>query len=189
MGRGSNWDVLYELAAGQQGYFSAEQAREAGVVPQAIYYHVNAGNLTRAQRGIYRLTRFPSSEHEDMMVVWLWTEQTGIFSHETALVLHQLSDALPTRIHVTLPVSWKQRRVKKPPISVTHYADVPNDDWEWIGNLPVTKPVRTLEDCMSASASPDLVSQAAEQVIRRGEFSYVPEVVARALRYRYEVGQ
>jgi predicted transcriptional regulator of viral defense system len=186
MGRGSNWDVLYELAAGQQGYFSAAQAGEAGVVPQALHYHAKAENLTRVQRGIYRLSRYPSSENEDMMVVWLWTEQTGVFSHETALQLHRLSDALPAKIHVTLPGSWKQRRVRRPPIAVTYFADIPDDEWEWMANLPVTKPVRTLEDCMSASVSPDLVGQAAEQVIRRGEFNYVPEVVARALGYRYE---
>jgi hypothetical protein len=38
---------------------------------------------------------------------------------------------------------------------------------------------------MKSSVSPDLVSQAAEQLIQSGRFGYVPEVLARALYYRY----
>lgn len=188
MDKRSNWDVLYEFAAAQQGYFSAEQAREAGIVSQALRYHVKAGNLTRVQRGIYRLARFPSSENEDMVVVWLWSGQAGIFSHETALVLHHLSDALPAKIHVTLPLLWKRRRMKLPPIVVTYYADVTGNDWEWIGNFPVTKPIRTLDDCIRSSVPPEIVGQAAEQLIRQGGLSYAPETLVRALSYRYETG-
>ena len=30
-----------------------------------------------------------------MGAVWLWSEQAGVFSHQTALALHDLSDILP----------------------------------------------------------------------------------------------
>ena len=32
----------------------------------------------------------------------------GVFSHDTALALHELSDALPARAHLTLPASWRR---------------------------------------------------------------------------------
>ena len=184
----SQWDLLYEHSAAQQGYFTASQATELGVSPQALHHHVANGNLTRVQRAIYRVTRFPESDHEDMVVVWLWTNQTGVFSHETALLMHNLSDALPSRIHVTLPLAWQLRRLKLPPIVIAYYDDITADDWEWVANFPVTKPLRTLDDCMSSSVSPELVSQAAEQLMKSGGFGYVPETLARALYYRYEPG-
>lgn len=185
---GNQWNLLYELAATQQGYFTASQAAEAGVTAQALRHHVAVGNLKRVQRAIYRVAQFPSSDHEDLVVVWLWTNMTGIFSHETALLMHNLSDALPSKIHVTLPHSWKNRRLKLPPIVITYYDDITEDDWEWVANVPVTKPLRTLDDCMNSSVSPELVSQAAEQLIRSGGFGYVPEILARALYHRYEPG-
>jgi predicted transcriptional regulator of viral defense system len=181
----NQWDLLYELSAAQQGYFTASQAAELGISAQALRHHVATGNLTRVQRAIYRMTRFPESDHEDMVVVWLWTNQTGVFSHETALLMHNLSDALPAKIHVTLPLDWQFRRLKLPPIVIAYYDDIADNDWEWVANFPVTKPLRTLDDCMSSSVSPELVSQAAEQLFQSGRFSYVPEILARALYYRY----
>lgn len=189
MGKRNQWDLLYEIAVTQQGYFTAFQAKEAGISSQALQHHVTSGNLKRVQRAIYRVTKFPSSDHEDMIVVWLWTDLSGIFSHETALLMHNLSDALPSKIHVTLPLSWKRRRLKLPPIVITYFDDVMEDGWEWVANIPVTKPLRTLEDCMNSSVSPEFVSQAAEQLILKGGFSYVPEILARALHYRYKTGE
>ncbi|MCP4678701.1 MAG: hypothetical protein GY854_24965 [Deltaproteobacteria bacterium] len=189
MNKRNRWDLLYEIAITQQGYFTASQAKEAGMSAQALRHHVTAGNVKRVQRAIYRVTRFPSSDHEDMIVVWLWTEQSGIFSHETALLMHDLSDALPSKIHVTLPLSWKHRRLKLPPIVITYYDDITEDDWEWVANVPITRPFRTLDDCMNSSVSPEFVSQAAEQLIRKGGLSHIPEILARALYYRYETGE
>ncbi len=43
------------------------------------------------RRGVYRLVHFPVGDHEDLTAVWLWSEREGVFSHETALALHDLS--------------------------------------------------------------------------------------------------
>ncbi|WP_228565192.1 hypothetical protein [Myxococcus sp. AB036A] len=59
-----------------------------------------------------------------MVAVWLWSEQQGVFSHQTALALHNLSDVLPHRVHLTLPANWKQRRFRGPADTVFHHADV-----------------------------------------------------------------
>jgi predicted transcriptional regulator of viral defense system len=59
---GPNWDRLYETAAAQAGYFTTQQAAQAGYSSQLLLKHVRAGRVTRAQRGIYRLVHFPASE-------------------------------------------------------------------------------------------------------------------------------
>lgn len=166
--KGPSWDRLYEAAAGQAGHFTTRQAAEAGFSSQLLLKHLRAGRLTRVHRGIYRLVHYPASEHEEFVTVWLWSEQVGVFSHETALALHGLSDALPSKIHLTLPVEWQRRRLRIPVDVVLHHADVPAEERSWFGPIPVTNVSRTLNDCAKDGLSPELMRQAAKQALRRG---------------------
>jgi predicted transcriptional regulator of viral defense system len=86
-----SWDDLFDLAAGQDGLFSTAQAAEAGYSPQLLQKHLRAGRVRRVRRGVYRLVHFPPGEHDDLAAVWLWSNRAGVFSHETALSLHELS--------------------------------------------------------------------------------------------------
>lgn len=159
---------LYEIAAAQQGYFSVTQAQDAGYSRQLLRYYNNTGKFERVRRGIYRLVEFPPGDREDLAVHWLWSEQLGVFSHATALSLHELSDLLPERVHLTLPESERGRRRALPPGLVLHYAEVPELDRAWYGSVPVTAPRRTLLDCLADSLSPDLLTQALDQAVARG---------------------
>src|SRR5687767_543553 len=101
------WDRLYATAEAQQGHFTTAQAASAGFSPQLLAKHIQARRITRERRGVYRLVHFPAMEHEELMVVWLWADRAGVFSHQTALFLHGLSDVLPSRLHLTLPLAWR----------------------------------------------------------------------------------
>jgi predicted transcriptional regulator of viral defense system len=92
----------------------------------------------------------------------------GVFSHETALMLHDLSDALPAKCHMTVPVAWRKRRLRVPPGLVLHHADVEHQERAWFGPVPATSASRTLSDCAKRGLSPDLLQQAAQQALRRG---------------------
>jgi predicted transcriptional regulator of viral defense system len=163
-----NRDHLFETAAAQGGYFTTQQAAEAGYSSQLLLKHIRAGRMTRAHRGIYRLVHFPASEHEEQVIAWLWSERAGVVSHHTALFLHGLSDALPAHIHLTLPATWRRRRFRVLPGVVLHHADVPPDDRAWFGAVPATNASRTLNDCATSGLAPDLLHQAARQALRRG---------------------
>ena len=117
---GPRWSQLYETAAAQEGHFTTAQAAESGYYPQLLTKYLKNGRIVRVRRGVYRLVHFPPGDHEDLVVVWLWSDRVGVFSHETALALHQLSDALPSKAHLTLPASWKSRRVQLPTGVVPH---------------------------------------------------------------------
>jgi predicted transcriptional regulator of viral defense system len=162
-----NWDRLFEVALAQDGYFTTSQAAEAGYSSQLLLKHIRAGRVTRTRRGIYRLVHFPADEHGELTTAWLWSERTGIISHQTALALHGLSDVLSAHIHLTLPSAWRRRRFRVPPDIVLHYADVPSEDRTWFGAVPTTNPRRTLNDCARAGLSPELLQQAAHQGLRR----------------------
>ena len=131
-------------------------------------------------RGIYRFGRLASAEHEELVVIWLWSKKRAVFSHETALELNELSDAFPASVHLTLPTSASRRRMC-PPGAILHYADIPDADWKWIGPIPVTTPARTVLDVAHADGDPLLVIQAIDQGIRARLFSI--EDVAPAARY------
>jgi predicted transcriptional regulator of viral defense system len=163
-----NWGQLYETAVGQGGYVTTQQAQEAGYSLPLLTHHVKQGRLLRARRGIYRLMHYPAGEQEDLIVLWLWTEQQGVFSHETALVLQDLSDALPAVYHLTLPAAWSRRRLRVPEGVRLYYADVSDTDRRWVGNVPVTSPLRTLVDCVAAHVSPEFVRDARKQILQRG---------------------
>lgn len=162
------WQALYDVAASQEGFFTTRQAAAAGYSAPLLAHHRKAGRITRIRRGVYRLVHFPAGEHEDLVVVWLWVEAAAVISHQTALSLHGLSDSLPVRIHLTLPLDWRRRRLRVPRGLVLHYADVPDKERTWVGPMPVTSIRHTLDDCAQSALTPDLLRQAARQALTRG---------------------
>lgn len=169
--RTPDWHELFTTAQAQAGYFTTQQAAAAGYSSQLLHKYLENGKMVRVRRGIYRLVHFPASDHEDLFILWLWTEQAGVFSHQTALALHDLSDALPSKVHLTVPVGWRHRRLRVPSGLVLHYADLADADRGAFSAVTTTTPRRTLWDCIEASASPDLVRQAVFQARRRGLIS------------------
>ena len=163
-----DWHKLAGVATAQEGSFTTKQAAAAGYSPQLLIKHIRAGRISRMRRGIYRLVHFPAGEHEDLIAAWLWSDQAGVISHHTALALHDLSDALPSKVHLTLPQAWRRRRLRVPPGVVIHHANVPPEDLAWFGAAPTTNPRRTLNDCAREALAPDLLRHAAQQAIRRG---------------------
>ena len=163
-----DWDRLYEVAAAQEGLFTTQQAAEAGYSLQLLIHHLSSGRVVRVQRGIYRVVHFPAGEHEELVRAWLWSERIGVFSNQTALALHRLSDALPSQLHLTLPTKWRHRRFRVPDGIVLHYADISKRDRAWFGPVPITSVKRTLNDCARDGLSPELLRQAAKQALHRG---------------------
>jgi len=163
-----SWDRLFEFALGQEGHFTTKQAADAGYSPQLLLKYLKNGRIKRVRRSVYRIVHFPAAEHEDLATLWLWSEHEGVFSHETALMLHDLSDALPRKVHLTLPSGWSKRRLRVPKGVVLHYADVPNDERAAVGAVPITNARRTLIDCVEAHVSPELVEVALRQARSRG---------------------
>jgi predicted transcriptional regulator of viral defense system len=170
-GGSPDWDALFGVAQAQSGYFTTGQAAAAGYSPQLLRKYLGNGRVVRVRRGIYRLVHFPASEHEDLVVLWLWAARAGAFSHETALALHDLSDALPSKVHMTIPANWRRRRLRVPTGLVLHYADISGGDRAGFSAVSITSPRRTLRDCLEANVAPDLVRQAVLQARRRGLIS------------------
>ena len=174
-----SWDSLYEAAAAQSGYFQLADALAAGFSAQLLQYYCGS-RVDRIGRGIYRLRHFPFAQEDEFVPLWLWTEKAGVFSHETALQLHGLSDALPARHHVTVPMSWRRRRLRVPAEVALHFGDLGPPDVAWHGPVPITAPLRTLLDCATSNVQPDMLDAAIAQAIARGLVD--PKALAAASR-------
>jgi predicted transcriptional regulator of viral defense system len=164
---------LFAVAESQGGYFTAKQAEEAGFDRTNHAYHVRAGNWEREHRGIFRLVHFPASKHPDMVRWSLWSRNRqdhalGVYSHQTALSIHDLSDLMPSKLHMTVPVKFR-RNSQIPPVIVLHHADLPAGAIEDREGFRVTSPMRTLLDLgESQELSPGLLAQAFAEARKRG---------------------
>lgn len=178
------WDtVLYEIAENQAGYFTAAQARAAGLHQVRLVQLAQQGAVERVSRGVYRFTRFPISQLGHYMEAVLWPQVrrpdvVGVISHESALAIHELSDVSPARIHVTLPTSVRIRR-EVPKRLVIHYADLTGEDVETVEGVPVTTPARSIRDAHTSHLGADLVGQAIADGRRSGR---LPTAVANRLQ-------
>ena len=72
---------------------------------------------------------------------------------------------------MTLPASSRRRRLRVPAGLVLHFADIADADRASFSAVPVTAPLRTLEDCLEAHVAPSLVRQAVLQARQRGVIS------------------
>lgn len=147
---------LHEIAFGQAGYFTAAQAKSIGYSYQAQKYHVDHGNWLRVDRGLFRLPGWPSDPMDTYARWVLWSDGRGVISHDSALAIHGLSDANPSRIHLTVPPRFRAQD----DAVVIHIGQLDDRDVELRGSWRLTTVDRTLADVAASETSQELVTQA-----------------------------
>lgn len=162
--------ALIEIAKEQEGYFTATQALSVGYTYRQQHHHKTRGNWLYIDHGVYRLRGYPESEHEDLIRWSLWSRnRRGEFqvtvSHETALALHELGDAMPSKTHLTVPPGFRKKASGG---CILHKADLRLDDIEHRRGFNVTTPLRTLLDIADSPLSQDLLEGAVRDALRRG---------------------
>ncbi len=156
---------LYEFAVSQGGYFTAAQARAAGYPKQHQHYHARRGNWVREDRAIYRLWEWPQSSYDDLIQWTLWSRGAAVVSHESAMAVHDISDLMPARIHMTVPPGFN----KKPPAGIVLYRGklAPHEIVQRVG-FRVTTPLRTLVDAARVWVDTEQLSAGIRDAIRKG---------------------
>ena len=161
------------IASRQQGYFTAKQALEAGYSYATQHYQAASANWLREERGVYRLADYPAADRPDLVLWSLWSSNRqgkpqGVYSYETALSIHDLSDVMPASLHMTVPPSFR-KSAKIPKILVIHRAILTATDIQEMDGYSVTRPLRTIIDVASLeTVSADILEQAVRQALQRG---------------------
>jgi predicted transcriptional regulator of viral defense system len=163
---------LYEIAQSQQGFFTAKQATRAGFTEPTHPYHVRAGNWIREHRGIYRIVNFPTTDRPDLMLWYLWSQNRreipqGTYSYSTALSLHELSDLMPSKLHLTVPKEFRRNVI--PDILVLHRAELKPSEVQEMHGVRVTRPLRTITDLLQGDGTDrSQLKLALDEALRRG---------------------
>jgi hypothetical protein len=162
--------ALLALAEQQGGYFTAKQALSVGYAYPEQHYHAKEGNWVKAERGIYRLAEYPIPQQAALIELTLLSRDRqgkpqAVASHETALALHELGDANPARIHLTVPPGFRKRLRSEVRL---HRGLLTEDDWQERGGYRVTVPLRTLLDIAASAESWPLLDSAVRDALARG---------------------
>jgi predicted transcriptional regulator of viral defense system len=168
-----DFDQLFAIAESQEGYFTMAQALESGYARSTHSYHVKAGNWLREHRGIYRLRQYPQTENGHLVLWSLWSRDIhgmpqGVYSHTTALSLRDLSDANPSKLHMTVPPSFR-RNSETPAVLELHKARLEAQEVIRERGYALTTVMRAIFDCAeSGDADVDMLKQATQEGLRRG---------------------
>jgi predicted transcriptional regulator of viral defense system len=132
------------------GYLTAKAARENGIQNYTLQRMAECGMIERAAHGLY----VGADIIPDPFAVAQYRCPKGVFSHETALFLHDLSDRTPLQLMMTIPSGWNTRLLSNDDLiffySVPKYARLGVTDIETASGLVVTSydVERTLCDCL-----------------------------------------
>lgn len=114
-------DIVLGLLQKNNGILPASQAREAGIENKVLQRMVETGLLERIGRGLY----LDADQMEDEYAVTQYRCRQGIYSHETALFFHDLSDRTPFKLMMMSRMNYmkllgkRQRNAIRQSMSIT----------------------------------------------------------------------
>jgi predicted transcriptional regulator of viral defense system len=171
-----NKDLLFQIADGQQGYFTSQQAEECGFARTNFHRFLASKQWIKELRGIYRLAHYPVTERPELVLWSLWSRTRqgkvqGVWSHVTALDIYELSDAMPAKMHMTVPKRFR-KAINTPKILVLYFADLPETDIQMQQGYLVTTALRTIIDVAEeGKLSESLIVQAILDALKQGLIS------------------
>ena len=101
-------DIVLSLLENNKGYLTAKTARENGVRNYTLQRMAAKGLIERAAHGLY----VGPDILPDPFFVAQYRCPRGVFSHETALFLHDLSDRDPLKLMMTIPAGWNSKMMQ-----------------------------------------------------------------------------
>lgn len=153
-----NEAAIQKILKINNGIVTTTQVTEAGIPRRCLSTMVDSGTIYRVERGIYA---FPEVWEDEMFFIQ-YRFSKGIFSHETALYLHGMTDRTPIRYAMTFPFGYNTGGVKKQGI----VAKLSTEETYDLGIITVSSPVgnpikvydieRTLCDIVKARHRADI---------------------------------
>lgn len=117
--RGEETDALLDIATNCNGYITSAQVTDAGIPRRKLTEAVRAGELVQVDRGLYALP----GVWEDPLYIAQHRFSRGIFSDDTALFLHGMTDRAPFALTMTFPRSYNATAAKAAGIACRTCAD------------------------------------------------------------------
>ena len=98
---------LQEALRENGGFITIEQGRKAGLSHTSILRAVKAGHIERVAHGVYEA----SDVFDDVLYSRQLRRSKLVYSHYTALYLHDLTDRDPLNLSVTVPTGYNTKQL------------------------------------------------------------------------------
>jgi predicted transcriptional regulator of viral defense system len=161
---------LVSRAADQHGLLTPADATALGIDATQLRILAHRGVLEHVARGVYRVPELPTTALTPLLQAVLWVGHDAVVSHESTLVAYGLGDFNPSRVHLTVPASYRLRR-EAPRWLQLWRADIPPAERSTIEGVPVTTPERALREVIETGSDPAMVRQAIARARREGLLS------------------
>ena len=101
-------EKVLELIKNNGGLIKTSEVVSKGINKMSLIRLTRKGLINRLERGLY----IETSKIEDIYYVFQYKCPKAIFSHETALYFHDLTDRTPIELMVTVPSKYNSRLLK-----------------------------------------------------------------------------
>jgi len=177
---------IRDLAEGQWGLVTLQQATAASVAWRSLTRLVEAGLLERVAHGVYRVRGTAQPDHLELRAAWLqldpawpaWQRlddpDVAVVSHASAASLYGVGDLRADVHEFTLS---ERRQTRRPDVRI-HRGIVPQDRRILAGGLPTTRAGWMVGQLLADHLDVDAVAEITREVLER-VLDY-PRVVAQA---------
>lgn len=179
----SKKELVMELIQKHNGFITSSQASAAGINNKTLQRMHNLGEIERIEHGMY----MDPNQMEDEYLLTQYRCKKGIFSHETALYFHELSDRTPFQMMLTIPSGYNTRLLKEKEKYKFFYIA---EELHSMGEMTILTPFgnqvhvydkeRTICDCLKKKdqLDGDLVKEAVKMYLKTSGADY-----AKLLKY------
>lgn len=105
----SGHELLENLISHSKGVVTSKDADAYGIHREYLREFVKLGKLERVSHGLY----ITPTMWEDKMLIYQLRREKLIYSHETALYLHNLTDRDPITYSVTVPAGYNTSKLNQ----------------------------------------------------------------------------
>ncbi len=105
----TNSEKILEILKKNNGIITTAEVTASGISRGSLKHLVDTGIIERAARGVYQMADVWDDEMYHLQVQY----KKGIYSGETALYLHDLTDRTPIQFQMTFPNSYNLTNVKR----------------------------------------------------------------------------
>jgi hypothetical protein len=166
---------IRDVAEGQWGLVTLQQARAADVAWRSLTRLVESGLLECVAHGIYRVRGGAEPDHLALRAAWLqldparpaWARlddpDAAVVSHTSATALYGVGDLRADVHEFTVPI---RRQTRRPDVRI-HRGRVPSEHRVLVGGLPTAKAAFAVGQLLADHVDPDSVAQIAREVLER----------------------
>lgn len=101
-------EMIFDFLKKNNGVIETKQFAERGIDNKVFRRLALEGKIERISKGIY----IDAQQMVDDYLLMQYRCKKGIFSHETALFLHDLCDRSPLKLMMTIPTGYNTRLLK-----------------------------------------------------------------------------